>query len=157
MSDKLAPDKRHKFVHNGQTIYEWDQTLDEVNIYIDLPKQIPKKLFSCNIQLQHVEVGIKGNPPYLNHNLGGPVKLDGSFWTIEDETLHINLQKRDKGQPWQTAIEGHGQLDPYSADLEKRRLMLERFQEEHPGFDFSQAEFSGQCPNPKTFMGGMKH
>jgi hypothetical protein len=27
---------------------------------------------------------------------------------------------------------------------------------QHPGFDFSQAEFSGSCPNPKTFLGGIK-
>jgi hypothetical protein len=30
--------------------------------------------------------------------------------------------------------------------------MLERFQEENPGFDFSQAQFSGNAPDPKTFM-----
>ncbi|KAJ7533567.1 hypothetical protein O6H91_13G054900 [Diphasiastrum complanatum] len=70
--------------------------------------------------------------------------------------MHITLQKREKGQPWESAIRGHGELDPYSADQEQRRLMLERFQEEHPGFDFSQAQFSGSCPNPKTFMGGIK-
>jgi hypothetical protein len=34
--------------------------------------------------------------------------------------------------------------------------MLERFQEEHPGFDFSDAEFNGQVPEARTFMGGVK-
>ena len=33
--------------------------------------------------------------------------------------------------------------------------MLERFQEENPGFDFSGASFNGQVPDPKNFMGGV--
>lgn len=35
-------------------------------------------------------------------------------------------------------------------------MMLERFKEEHPGFDFSGADFNGQVPDARTFMGGMK-
>lgn len=27
---------------------------------------------------------------------------------------------------------------------------------QNPGFDFSQAQFSGNCPDPRTFMGGIK-
>jgi len=48
----------------------------------------------------------------------------------EDDTMHITLQKRDKGQTWSLPIVGEGQLDPYSVDLEQKRLMLQRFQEE---------------------------
>lgn len=44
--------------------------------------------------------------------------------------MHITLQKRDKGQTWSSPIVGEGQLDPYSSDLEQKRLMLQRFQEE---------------------------
>lgn len=44
--------------------------------------------------------------------------------------MHITLQKRDKGQTWASPIVGEGQLDPYSTDLEQKRLMLQRFQEE---------------------------
>lgn len=156
MAEKLAPEKRHTFVHNGQEVFEWDQTIEEVNMYITLPPQVPKKQFCCNIQSKHVEVGIKGNPPYLNHDLQHPVKIDSSFWTIEDEMMHITLQKREKGKTWSSPILGQGLLDPYSADLEQKRLMLQRFQEENPGFDFSQAQFSGNCPDPRTFMGGIR-
>jgi hypothetical protein len=215
----------------GETIYEWDQTLEEVNLYISLPDTLPSRLLYCTIKPQHVELGVKGNPPYLNHDLGGPVKVDSSFWTIEDRIMHVTLQKRQKGQPWPSAIAGHGNLDAFTADQEQRRLMLERFQEEvctenfvlfllhpklcflklsqsaslpsllpipsrnttedsgctfcrmglpeilgfdyyhlfwilisyvhvldvqHPGFDFSQAQFTGNVPNPSTFLGGIK-
>ncbi|XP_030537406.1 nudC domain-containing protein 2 isoform X1 [Rhodamnia argentea] len=199
MAEKLAPEKRHIFSHNGQTVFEWDQTLEEVNMYIKLPPNVHPKQFYCKIQSKHVEVGIKGNPPYLNHDLTSPVKTDCSFWTLEDDIMHITLQKRDKGQTWSSPIQGQGQLDPYASDMEQKRLMLQRFQEElpnnevlvdqlgflvlqpfstallniqrflyelsldegdlfvqNPGFDFSQAQFTGNCPDPRTFMGGIQ-
>jgi len=59
-----------------------------------------------------------------------------------------------QGEPWPSAIAGH-QLDPMAQQQEQQRMMLERFQKEHPGFDFSGATFSGEAPNPRTFMGGM--
>ncbi|KAM3386568.1 hypothetical protein ACQJBY_009875 [Aegilops geniculata] len=130
MAERLAPEKRHAFVHNGQKVFEWDQSLEEVNMYIELPKNVPTKLIQCVIQAGHVEVGIRGHPPYLNHDLMHPVKTDSSFWTIEDGELHITLQKREKGKTWASPIKGQGSLDPYAADQEQKRLMLQRFQEE---------------------------
>lgn len=50
----------------GQKVFEWDQTLEEVNLYITLPPNVHPKAFHCKIQSKHIEVGIKGNPPYLN-------------------------------------------------------------------------------------------
>lgn len=47
------------------------------------------------------------------------------------------------------------QVDPYTQSEVQKSLMLERFQEENPGFDFSGASFNGQVPDPKTFMGGV--
>ncbi|PNX95395.1 nudC domain-containing protein 2-like, partial [Trifolium pratense] len=114
----------------GQKVFEWDQTLDEVNIYINLPPKVNSKQFYCKIQSKHIELGIKGNPPFLNHDLTSPVKTDSSFWTLEDDIMHITLNKRDKGQTWASPILGQGQLDAYSTDLEQKRLMLQRFQEE---------------------------
>lgn len=38
----------------------------------------------------------------------------------------------------------------------QKKLLLERFQEEHGGFDFSDAEINGNVPDPKNFMGGMR-
>ena len=63
MYEKLAPDKRHSFIHNGQKVFEWDQTLEEANIYISLPQNVPTKLFYCKIQSKHLELGIKGSSP----------------------------------------------------------------------------------------------
>jgi hypothetical protein len=64
----------------GQKVFEWDQTLEEVNMYIELPKNVPTKLINCVIKAGHVEVGIRGNPPYLNvrGSLSLPIRFRSS-------------------------------------------------------------------------------
>lgn len=61
------------------------------------------------------------------HNAGHNVNF---VYFAEDDIMHITLQKRDKGQTWSSPITGQAQLDPYTVDLEQKRLMLQRFQEE---------------------------
>jgi hypothetical protein len=48
-------------------------------------------------------------------------------------------------------------LNPLEQEEIRKKMMLERFQEENPGFDFSSAEFNGGAPDPRTFMGGVKY
>ena len=43
-------------------------------------------------------------------------------------------------------FKGHESLNPLEEEELKKKMMIERFQEEHPGFDFSGAEFNGQVP-----------
>jgi len=152
--EKFNPD-RQKFQHNGKTIYEWDQTLEEVNIYIIPPEGVRAKHIECIITSSKLTVGLKGNPPFLNQEFERPVKVKDSFWTLEDGTLHITLQKMSKGETWLSALKGHQPIDAFSQEELKKKMMLERFQEENPGFDFSSAQFSGAAPDPKTFMGGV--
>jgi len=155
MDQNVFNPTRKAFIHNGRTIYEWDQTLDEVNIYIQLPEGVKAKFIDCKITNTDLTVGIKGNPPYINEAFFLPVKNKDSFWTVEDGELHITLSKLSKGETWLGALKGHQQLNPMEEEKAKKQLMLERFQEENPGFDFSGAEFSGQAPDPKTFMNGI--
>jgi hypothetical protein len=56
--------------------------------------------------------------------------------------MHVTLQKREKGQPWPSAIAGHAPLDPLKTEQEKQRLMLERFQEEVRSTWEGNADFS---------------
>ncbi|KAJ1493981.1 hypothetical protein T484DRAFT_2655751 [Baffinella frigidus] len=91
------------------------------------------------------------------HDLGGKAKNSESYWTLEDAELHITLTKLAKGVPWNSALEGHEPLDPVTATEVRKDIMRERFQEEHPGFDFSGAEFNGNVPDPSKFMGGVSY
>ncbi|CAI0385016.1 unnamed protein product [Linum tenue] len=70
MAEKLAPEKRHSFVHNGNTVFEWDQTLDEVNMYIKRPMEVRPQQFHCVIRSNHLTFGIKGSPPFLDVGSG---------------------------------------------------------------------------------------
>jgi len=150
---------RHAFVHAGRTIYEWDQSLDEVNIWIKPPPGVTPNLIDILIQHSHLRVGIKGNPPFLNEDTGGACIVGESFWSMDptEGEVTINLQKMRKGEMWVSALLGHGELDPLTKEEDKKRLMLERFAEENPGFDFSGAEFNGQIPEARSFMGGVKY
>ena len=59
------------------------------------------------ITANHLNVGLKGLPPFLNEDLGGSVKSSESYWMIEDDELHIQLQKMHKAETWSTACKGH--------------------------------------------------
>jgi len=66
MSDKLASSNKFKFVCAGKTVYEWDQTLSEVNVYIEVPAGVKAKQLYVDITSTHVRLGIHPNPPYLD-------------------------------------------------------------------------------------------
>ncbi|KAG9490848.1 hypothetical protein GDO78_006270 [Eleutherodactylus coqui] len=64
----------------------------------------------------------------------------------EDKKLiRIVLTKsnRDAGNCWPSLLEGEYSADPWVQDEMQKKLTLERFQRENPGFDFSRAEISG--------------
>ena len=150
-SDALAPSSRHAFIHEGRVIYEWDQTFNEVNIYITVPPGLSSRDLFCTISSKHIRIGITGNPPYMDQDFGGMAKASESFWTLEDGTLHVSIEKGQEGETWQSALQGH-ELDTLTAQEDQKRLLLERFQNEHPGFDFSQAVVNGEAPNARTFL-----
>ena len=76
---------------------------------------------------------------------------------VEDDELHIQLQKMKKAETWSMACKGHGGLDPLTQSEVQKKILLERFQEENPGFDFSSADVNGMVPDPREFMGGVKY
>eukprot|EP01101_Sappina_pedata_P003032 TRINITY_DN13248_c0_g1_i1.p3 TRINITY_DN13248_c0_g1~~TRINITY_DN13248_c0_g1_i1.p3 ORF type:complete len:159 (+),score=84.94 TRINITY_DN13248_c0_g1_i1:472-948(+) len=145
---------RNKFQHEGRTIYEWDQSVDEVNIYIDKPADLPTKMLAITITAGHLSVAIKGNPPYLDEDFWGSVKSSNCFWTIEDGIIHITLEKLSKAQAWPAALKRHMTLGATQLEQEKKNMLLQRFQAEHPGYDFSGAEVTGNF-DAETFLGGM--
>ena len=55
-------------------------------------------------------------------------------------------------------VKGQYELDAFNKDKVDKQMMLEKFQDENPGFDFSGAEFSGALPaDPKNFMADLKN
>ncbi|CAI5722589.1 hypothetical protein KXD40_004431 [Peronospora effusa] len=150
--------QRREFEHDGRVVYEWEQSLEEINIFIKPPVGVTAQQIQCDICTNHVTLGLRGVPDkFLNHDLSSSVVVGESYWMLDSGELNINLQKMKKGFIWPSVFVGHGELDPMQQEATKQQMMLERFQEENPGFDFSNAEFSGAAPNPRTFMGGVKY
>jgi hypothetical protein len=66
MSEKLAPSERHVYIYEGRKVYEWDQTLIEVNLFVEAPEGVRAKQLLVEIEKGHITFGIRGNPPYLD-------------------------------------------------------------------------------------------
>jgi len=84
----------------------------------------------------------------------------------------ITLIKANRGTAWEAALKGSGgilasntatsnspskTIDAFSMEQVKKDLLLERFKEENPGFDFSGADFNGSVPDARSFMGGVQY
>ena len=133
--------------------------MEEVNIYIKPPEGLPRHMIVIDISHKHLKVGIKGNDQaFLDEDTGGPVKSEESMWTMVDGEININLQKMNKAETWDAALLGRegSIVDPSTKEEMRKQMMLDRFQEEHPGFDFSGAEFNGMVPEARDFLGGVK-
>lgn len=77
-----------------------------------LPPGAPMPEFEIKITPSHLKVGLKGSPPFLDEDLGGQGKASESYWMIEDDELHIQIQKMLKAETWSCALKGHAQMDP---------------------------------------------
>ena len=164
---------RIPFYYNKQLVYEWEQNLEEVIIYIKAPecilsknKEIIKKnlkpgqkmpKLEVKITPPHLTVGLIDFPPYLSEDLVQKVKASESIWLIEDEEIVITLQKGIRAETWTGVFKGHDQINIFQKEEMQKKMLIERFQEENAGFDFSDAEINGNVPDPRTFMGGIKN
>uniref|UniRef100_A0AAV1UN15 CS domain-containing protein n=1 Tax=Peronospora matthiolae TaxID=2874970 RepID=A0AAV1UN15_9STRA len=158
-SDSMATvSQRRVYKFGDRVIYEWEQSLEEVNVFITPPEGVTAPQIQCEISVNHVTLGLRGvSDKFINHDLASSVVVAESYWMLDAGELNINLQKMKKGFIWPSVFVGHGELDLMQQESTKQKMMLERFQEENPGLDFSNAEFSGAAPDPRTFMGGVKY
>ena len=154
MCDEIAY-KRLTYSYKGRKIYEWEQSLEDINVYIELPPGVVARMLECKITATRFVLGLRGNPPFMDERFEQNVDSDESVWSVQDGELHVALTKGSKGVTWGAVFQGHASTDPFTQSEVKKALMLERFQQENPGFDFSGAEFNGAVPDPKTFMGGV--
>lgn len=148
---------RQKFIHNNSVIYEWEQTLEDIILYIKPPKNIKAKHLDIKITSTSLSIGLKGNPPFLNEKFLGKIKSDDSLWTLDDGEIEINLSKNEIGKVWECVFPRHStqKLDNIQLQNAKKQLLIERFSRENPHMDFSNAKFDGYAPDPDKFLDGI--
>ncbi|XP_065127232.1 nudC domain-containing protein 2 [Paramisgurnus dabryanus] len=123
----------------------WYQTMEEVFIEVNVPPGTSAKEIKCNISSKQIELHVKSQQIFKGKLFGSTVS-DEAMWTLEDKKLiRIVLMKtnREAGNCWLSLLEGEYAADAWVQDQMQRKLTLERFQRENPGFDFSGAEISG--------------
>jgi len=156
---------RFIFQYNGKEVYQFEQTLEEVILYIKAPPHVTRgNQITVIIQASHLKVGLAGasssNQWFLDEPTFNKVDVSESTWSLEDDgVITIYLIKAHRGMLWDAALQGVRavHLNPLAKEDVKKSLLLERFQEENPGFDFRDAEFNGGIPDARTFMGGVNY
>ena len=101
--------------------YNWSQSVQNVDVQIALPKGTKSKMLDVKIQAKHLYVAIKGEKePILDGELCEKVKVDDSFWNVEDnEFLNINFEKAGEAI-WKSILVGDEEIDTKTVDNSKR-------------------------------------
>jgi hypothetical protein len=169
MADQLAPSESFQVsaTEGHHAEYEWNQNVEEVNLNVRCSPGLRAKDIHCVITSGHVKLEETNQgqgqeestrTKLIDHDTVECVKPDECFWTLDSKrgVVSLTLQKVNESKSWTSVFQGHKGLDGQAQESEKKRLLLERFQLEHAGFDFSGAEINGSCPDPSTFMKGFQ-
>lgn len=138
--------------------YSWTQTIEEVVVLVPVPIATRGRDLEVVIRNNLLRVKFKQQPKaIIDGEPYGTVKAEESIWTLEDrdketKEVRIVLQKAISHDSWKGLLKGEA-IDPLTANQMDQKMMLERFQKDYPGFDFSGATFSGQIPSdPKNWL-----
>ena len=157
--DKLAAPNRHKHFDDasGRLLYEWEQTLDEVNVFVPTDaalhatRDLNVLVTGNSIEITSTSTSTKKTDDddddvvvFPKLRFFRPTIADESVWTRDARTgeIHVQVVKCKKAEPWVGAFAAHVVTASKGiSDEERKRMMRARFQRDHPGFDFSEAEF----------------
>ncbi|XP_003744250.1 nudC domain-containing protein 2 [Galendromus occidentalis] len=124
----------------------WYQTVAEVFAIVNVPAGTRAKQLDIKITPRELHVALDGVKVF-GGKLYRPVRADECTWTLEEKTkVLILLAKAEYSRPanevWPSLLEGEFRADPLVLHEMRKKIDLEKFQLENPGFDFSGAELS---------------
>ncbi|KAK7282575.1 hypothetical protein RIF29_11472 [Crotalaria pallida] len=103
--------------------YSWTQSLQEVNVNVPILEGTKSRFVTCEIKMNYLKVGLKGQPPIIEGDLFKPVKPDDCYWTIEDhKSISILLTKQDQMKWWKSLVKGDPEIDTQKAEPENSKL-----------------------------------
>jgi len=87
--------------------YSWTQTLEEIELRV--PIRLGFKLKSRDLivdfKKKHLQVGVKGHPLIIDGDLCNEIKVEDSFWVIQDSIwVVITLTKVNKMEWWKHLV-----------------------------------------------------
>ncbi len=103
--------------------YVWAQQLAEVAITVPVPVGTRSRDLVVDIGKKRLRVGLKGQPPIIDGELHKTVKVDDSFWTLEDgKEVVVSLQKENGMEWWKCAVAGDPEIDTAKVSPESSKL-----------------------------------
>ncbi|KAG1330813.1 Protein BOBBER 1 [Cocos nucifera] len=98
-------------------------TLQEVTVNIPVSRGTKSRLVACEIKKNHLEVGLKGQPPIIDGDLYQSVKAEDCFWSIEDgKSISILLTKQNQMEWWKCLVKGDPEIDTQKVEPENSKL-----------------------------------
>ncbi|KAJ8446203.1 hypothetical protein Cgig2_015974 [Carnegiea gigantea] len=103
--------------------YSWVQNLQELTVNVPVPFGTKSSSILCDIKKNHLKVGIKGQPLFIDGELWKTIKPDDSFWSLEDKkAISILLTKQDQLEWWRCLVKGDPLIDTQKIHPENSRL-----------------------------------
>ncbi|MCL7033711.1 hypothetical protein MKW94_023342 [Papaver nudicaule] len=82
----------------------------------------PKEPIIC--EDNHLNVGLKGQPCVIDGDFFQSVKLDESFWTLEDsKEIFITLSKQNQRDWWKYLVKGEPEIDTQKCEPKTSRFV----------------------------------
>uniref|UniRef100_A0A023FEN7 Putative nuclear distribution protein nudc n=1 Tax=Amblyomma cajennense TaxID=34607 RepID=A0A023FEN7_AMBCJ len=121
----------------------WWQTVGEVFVEVEVPKGTRGKDVRIQITPKHMSCTVHGKQLFSG-DLHRTVVADESTWTIEEQQrvliLLVKSEPASSEKVWESLLDGQYKPDPLVMHEMMKKLDLEKFQIENPGFDFSGAK-----------------
>ncbi|CEG48892.1 Nuclear distribution protein NUDC [Plasmopara halstedii] len=110
--------------NGGQTDkYVWTQTLQEAQVNFAVPEGTKSRQIDVDIRAKKLRVGLRGGETFVDGSLYNKVKVDDSFWTLEDgNRICVYLQKDNQMEWWKTIIQGDAEIDTQKVQPENSKL-----------------------------------
>ncbi|KUF86843.1 hypothetical protein AM588_10001385 [Phytophthora nicotianae] len=88
-----------------------------------LPEGTKSRQVDVEIRAGKMRVGLRGGETFVDGPLYNKVKVDDSFWTLEDgNRICIYLQKDNQMEWWKTIIQGDPEIDTQKVQPENSKL-----------------------------------
>jgi len=140
-------DEKSGIVCHETEFGKWYQSVAEVTVLVNLELGTRGKEVHVDIQPNKLKCEVRGKLLFEGKSFG-TILVDESTWTIEDKKLLtiqlVKADERTKDQCWLSLLENQFIPDAFVLNEMRKKLDLERFQLENPGFDFSGAKLDKQ-------------
>mmetsp|Transcript_35313 Transcript_35313/g.75247 ORF Transcript_35313/g.75247 Transcript_35313/m.75247 type:complete len:328 (-) Transcript_35313:104-1087(-) len=123
--NKSDEDKEPPPTGNGGATdkYTWTQTLGALEVFVPVRPGLKAKQLVCDIGIDTLKVGVKGEPPILDGKLHAKVKPDDCMWTlIDNKVIQINFEKFDNMKWWSCVMQGDAEINTKKIVPENSKL-----------------------------------